>query len=472
MKYLIFILSVFAVLAMACEPEEEKLTFDSSASLRFSTDTVLFDTVFTSQQSITKRLRVYNDNEKAVNISDINIANGTSSSYKVYVNGKAATQFEDITLFGKDSLLILVEVTIDPMDENLPFIVTDELRFNTNGNLQDIKLVAWGQDAVFLNGEVLACNTTWTADRPYVIFNSVLVDSLCNLTVEAGAKIYSHKGSFILVEGTLEVRGTAEERVAITNDRFDATFENAPGQWGGIIFLQGSKDNIIEYADIRNAEFGVYLGTPDDDKSYDLIIGNSRIENMGGSETFMGNIINVTPGYGILSVSSDLYAYNTLVNNCAINVVGNYAGGNYRYENCTFVNFSFDFFREDPAVVLADNIQLGDNSVLVDDLQVNMINTIIWGSLRDELTISGTGQTQFDVNISHSLLKTTDQQLNTASNILNEDPEFVATRLYDYQLDTLSPAKDAGRFINLNTDLEGNMRDSLPDLGAFERIEN
>jgi len=471
MRYFLFLIAIIAI-GISCTPDQEKLTFDQSASLRFSSDSIKFDTLFTSVGSITKRLRVYNDSENAVEISDISLTGGSDSPYTIYVNGQGGSGFEKVKLFGEDSLLVLVEVTIDPADSDLPFLVTDEINFQTNGNLQEIKLVSWGQDAVFLNGEVLECNTTWTADRPYVITNSVLVDSLCNLTVEPGAKIYSHNGSFIFVEGTISVDGRSDNRVTFRNDRFDEGFEDAPGQWGGIIFLQGSKDNRIEFADIRNAEFGVYLGTPDDNEDYDLVIGNTRIENMGGTETFAGNIINLLPGYGILAVTSDLYVYNTLVNNCAINTVANLAGGNYRYENCTFANFSFDFFREDPVMVLSDNIQLGDNTLLVDNLKTTITNTIIWGSQTDELLVSNTGETQFSIEISHSLLRTSDSQWNVNNNILNDDPEFAGPRDYDYALDTLSPAKDAGVDIGLLEDLEGKVRDSQPDIGALERIEN
>jgi len=472
MSRLLLTAMVVTLLGIACTPEEEKLTFDSSATLRLSTDSVLFDTLFTSKQSITKRFRVYNDNDKAVNVSSIALANGSSSQYKVFVNGRADTEFNDVKLLGQDSLLVLVEVTIDPMDQNLPFLVTDQLIFDTNDNIQDVDLVAWGQDAVFLNGEVLACNTTWTNERPYVIFNSVLVDSLCNLTVEPGTQIYSHKGSFIFIEGTIDAQGTAEERVLFSNDRFDEGFEDAPGQWGGLIFLPGSNNNTIDHTDIRNAEFGIYLGTPDDNDDYDLVLSNSRIENIGGNETFTGNIINVAPGYGLLAISSDLYAYNTVVNNCEVNTVGNYAGGNYKYEHCTFGNFTFDFFRQDPSVVFADNLALGNNSLLVEDLSVEMTNSIIWGSLSDELLTSNAGGAQFNVSIDHSLLRTRDDQWSGNNNIINENPRFIDPRGYNYALDTLSPAKDAGINIGILNDLDGNSRDSKPDLGAFERIEN
>jgi len=456
---------------MACEPEQEQLTFDSSVALRLSTDTVLFDTLFTSQRSITKRFRVYNDNENAVNITSIEIDGGTQSAYKIFINGRKGASFENITLLGEDSLLVLVEATIDPMDENTPFIVEDQLRFLTNGNDQEIKLVAWGQDAVFLNGEILACNTTWTAERPYVIFNSVLVDSLCNLNVEAGAKIYSHKGSFLLVQGSIEVQGIADNKVLFSNDRFDEGFENAPGQWGGIIFLEGSGENSIIHADIRNAEFGIYLGTPDVDETPDLILGNVRIENIGGSELFTGNIINAQPGYGILAISSDLYAFNTIINNCEINTVGNFAGGNYRYEHCTFANFSFDFFRNNPSVVFANNLLLDDENALVSDLNVSVTNSIIWGSLNEEIILSASGEASFTVDLSNSILRS-QLDLVENNNILNSDPLFVNPVIYNYALDTLSPAIDMGLEIGITQDYKGNPRDDNPDIGAFERKEN
>jgi len=467
----LLILSVLpCFLFIACEPEQEKITFDSGASLRLSADTILFDTLFTSQRSITKRFRVYNDNKNAVNISSIDIDGGTQSAFKIFVNGFKGSSFEDVTLLGEDSLLVLVEATIDPMDEDTPFIVEDQITFVTNENVQNVKLVAWGQDAVFLNGEILDCSATWTADRPYVIFNSVLVDSLCNLNVEAGARIYSHNGSFLLVQGSIDVMGTADEKVLFSNDRFDEGFVNAPGQWGGIIFLEGSNDNYIVHADIRNAEFGVYLGTPDDDNIPDLTLGNVRIENIGGSELFAGNIINAQPGYGILAISSDLYAYNTIINNCAINTVGNFAGGNYRYEHCTFANFSFDFFRNDPSVVFADNLQLENESLLVSDLNLEMTNSIIWGSLNEEVVLGSSGEAGFNLNITNSIIRT--QQEINGENINNTDPLFVNPREYNYSLDTLSPAKDSGVDLGIIEDYEGKDRDAQPDLGALERKEN
>ncbi|MEX2336860.1 MAG: right-handed parallel beta-helix repeat-containing protein [Fulvivirga sp.] len=470
----ILVVSAFFLSFLACKPEQEKLTYDSGAKLRFSTDTIFFDTVFTQVnteiRNITRRLKVYNDSKNAVDIQSISLKQ-PNSPYIIYVNGRPSTNFHDTRLLGNDSLLILIEVTIDPMDENLPFIVADEISFITNDNEQDVKLVAWGQDANFLKDSILACNASWTNERPYVIFNSVLIDTLCTLTIEAGTKIYSHNGSYIFVKGTIAVQGTAENRVVFRNDRLD--FKDVPGQWGGIIFLPGSKNNSIHYTDIRNAETGIYLGTPDDDVQADLLVANTTIENMGGNTNLPvrgGGL--VLPGYGILAVTSDLHMYNSLINNCAINTVGNYAGGNYRYEHCTFASYSFDFFREDPSVVFSDNLFIGDDELLVNDLHVALINTIIWGDQKDEIMLSNGGEANFSLEMSHNLFRSTLTALNNSGNILNEDPKFIKAREYNYRLDTLSPGKDKGFDIGLNIDHDGRERDSKPDIGAFERIEN
>ena len=302
------------------------------------------------------------------------------------------------------------------------------------------------------------CNTVWTNEKPYVIFNSILVDSLCRLTIEEGSQIFSHNRSFIFVQGTLLVEGTVDKPVIFRNDRLDEDFEHAPGQWGGMIFLEGSKDNRIDHARIRNAELGIRLGTPDNDTIPDLIISNSIIENMSNT--------------GVLAFTSDLYAYNLLVDNCAINVIGNFAGGNYRYEHCTFANFSFNFFREDPAVVFSDNLVLADNTVLTAPLEVVLTNSIIWGNLADELVLSDGGGSGFIFSVSNNILRTTLEELDLNENQLNEDPMFVDPQMFDYRLDTLSPAKDAGRMLSILNDLDGNPRDNNPDIGAYERIEN
>ena len=119
MKYLLFLVAL-GFLVWTCVPEDEIITSSPDQALTFSTDTVLFAT----QGSTIKRLLVFNPNKNAVLIDNISLAT-TSSLYTIDVDGVEGKSFEDQFLLGNDSLLILVEVLIDPNQENLPFLVKD-----------------------------------------------------------------------------------------------------------------------------------------------------------------------------------------------------------------------------------------------------------------------------------------------------------------------------------------------------------
>jgi len=440
-----------------CTPDEEIIDFDYANGLAFSLDTVLFDTVFTGVGSTTRRLKAYNPNQKALKISSIKIGRGESSSFRILVNGTEPNQSEELLILGKDSVLILVEVLLDPQDRNTPFLVKDSILFETNGVLQDVKLIAWGQDANYLGNEILPCNAIWTNERPYVIYSSILVDTLCQLTIEKGTRIFGSKDAFIYAKGRILAEGTAEERIIFRNERLDPAYENIPGQWGGIFLLDGSHDNSMDFTVIRNAEFGIRLGSPDQDTIPDIIIKNSIIENMKNS--------------GILAFTSDLYAENVLVNNCIELNVGNIGGGNYTYRHCTFANYGVNFIRETPSFYISDNILKEDNSLIIEDIHVTLQNSIIDGNMEDELffNLDGGANTFFAFN--NTMLKTTLSELDTLGNILNENPKFIEPGRYNYRLDTLSPAKDKGALLGVGFDLDGNPRDEFPDLGAYERIE-
>jgi len=455
-QYFIYVLIAIIAFAGACEQEADQFTTESSAKLRFSADSVNFDTLFTSVGSVTKRFWVYNDLENAVDISTVKLRN-SQSSFSIILNGQSQSTFENVPILGRDSIQVLVTVNIDPKNQNLPFLVDDYLDFTTNGNLQFVNLVAWGQDAHFIEKSVLTCNQVWTNERPYVLLDSVFVEQGCKLIINSGTRIYANVNTSIVIAGTLEASGTFNERILITNSRLDKNYINAPGQWGGILFAETSTNNFINCTDIRNAVNGIWLGTPDNDIDPDLILSNSKIENMSG--------------IGLAAFTSDLYAYNTLVNNCGQFAVANLAGGNYKYEHCTFANFSFDFFRNEPAVVFSDNLPISDTEILTDALSVEMTNSIIWGSLENEVLLSNAGGQIFDLVFTNNIFKTSDPSIQTVSNIINEDPKFINPKNYEYRLDTLSTAKDAGITLSITEDLEGNLRDAMPDIGAYERVE-
>jgi len=442
----------------SCQPSEETLDPDYSGGLRFSTDTVLFDTVFSSQGSITKRFKVYNPSENAIDIQSIRLGRGSGSPYTLIFNGREAPEIDDFRMLGNDSVVVLVKVTIDPMDKDLPFLVKDSIEFQTYQQHQNVKLISWGQDANFIGDSILSCSATWTNERPYVLFNSVLVDSLCTLTIKKGARIFASPGVFIYVKGTLQALGSASERIVFRNERLDARYQDVPGQWGGIILLEGSKANRLSYTTIRNAQTGLRVGTPDEDTIADVRLNNTIIENMSQS--------------GILAFTSDIEAENTLINNCREFVVANLAGGNYLYRHCTFANFSFDFSRDNPAMVISDNIVLQNDQSIIEDVSFELYNSILYGSLEDELSLNNDGNARLEIFIAGSLLKTTITELDINANILNEDPKFANPFNFDYHLDTLSPAIDNGLDSEIAIDLDSTKRDETNDVGAYEFVTN
>jgi len=437
---------------VTCQLQKERFSSDTSIQLRFSADSLVFDTLFTDNISISKRLKIYNDDKNGVVIKKIELSQ-PDSPFRLTINGKEGTSFNDVQLLGKDSSLILVKAFINSRDQDLPFIVEDKIHFLTNGNKQDVFLFSWGQDANYVSDSILSCSTTWTAARPYVIFNSMLVDSLCTLKIEPGTRIFSHHGSTIYIKGRLQVNGTASERVVFTNDRFDPAFVNTPGQWEGVNFLPGSKGNSISFATIKNATYGIWLGTPDEDSLADLTVSQTVIENSASS--------------GVIAFSSDLTMVNCLIANAGDFVVAGLAGGNYQLLHCTLVNAG-TLISQQPTAGFNDQLQLSDGTFIGEDLLVRIKNSIIWGPSSDELLISSSSQYVVGTDLFYNLIKSSVDSLTANMNILNEDPLFISADSSQFSLDVLSPAIDAGIDLGVKRDLLDSLRIPPPDLGAYE----
>ncbi|WP_299706484.1 choice-of-anchor Q domain-containing protein [uncultured Pontibacter sp.] len=453
MKYLLAILPLLCLLSMVgCEPKDEVITTDPDAVLRFSADTVLFDTVFVTQGSVTRRLKVYNTNQKAVRISSINLAGANASPYKLIINGVESPVVNDLELRGQDSLYILVSVNVNPADQNLPFLVADSILFHTNGSQQNVKLVAYGQDAVFHRKSVLG-TTKWAAGKPHVLLDTVLVREGATLTIEKGAQVFASNKAVLLVNGTLRVEGTPEERVRFSGLRREPAYVNAPGQWEGIRILTRSENNVIRYADIRNTMYGLRIGNPGK--------GGTLLEGCAIQYAFLD---------GIVAFTSDVKVVNTLIHNCGQYGFGGLGGGNYEVLYSTIVNYSNQLQRETPAFVITDYIP--GTEIKNQPTQLRLVNSIVYSdgsSYKNEVLLDGSIQAE----IAHNILRTEAYKntLDVNSNLLNVDPKFKEVRKQNFSLDTLSPASGAATPLQgINKDLRGiNRSTTKPDIGAFER---
>jgi hypothetical protein len=176
--------------------------------------------------------------------------------------------------------------------------------------------------------------------------------------------------------------------------------------------------------------------------------------------------------------------------NCQVSNSGAYTlalegGGSYDFRHCTFGSYFPFSVRKYPMVYISNYIYDSTGTYVATDLAKAFFgNCVIYGSQSEELEISKKSEAQFNLDFSHSLLRThyNDSLTNwfTACEF-NKEPEFIDAYRNNFQLDTLSPAKDIGSrdiitssVFNLAYDLKGISRlmDAAPDAGAFERKEN
>ncbi|HKL72194.1 MAG TPA: hypothetical protein VJ855_06015 [Marinilabiliaceae bacterium] len=483
MMRLIKIGIVLLVIAASFGCERDYMFRGGTDGIKFSSDTVMFDTIFTSIGSATRHFRVYNPYSADMIIDRIQLMGGDDSKFRINVDGRAEYEVNDVELRSGDSLFVFVEVRIDPgLDANTPFVVTDSITFYTKERFQTVKLIAYGQDVVILRDTILK-TTRFTKDKPYLIYDRVEVDSLEKLTIEAGSRLHFYKDAFLNVRpgATLEVLGTKEEPVLFAGSRLESWYADIPGQWGYIYLMPGSKNNSFNYANIRNATIGLVLDSVGLD-SDPVIISNTRIEHSSKQ--------------GLLAQSSSILSWNSLFADSGSASVALMGGGNYNFFHCTIANYFTWKVRGVPAVVLSNFFE-GKNGIKEPrDLQAaNFKNCIIYGQASDELALyfyegevdSDSEEEQIppadNYKFDHVLLRSQlDDNILTDKKhfndvIVNKSPFFMNYKNYDYSLDTLSVAQKAGSKSFAQEypfDYDGNNRlldGKQPDLGFLERVE-
>ena len=463
----IWIIPGVIILLFSCE--KERFFTGDSGSLTFSCDTVMFDTVFTTIGSTTMHFQVINPYIKALKISEIYLAGRENSNFRLNIDGVKALRLENVELPAGDSLYIFVEVTVDPQNQNSPLVVKDSVVFITNGNFQDIDLVAWGQDVHLINGEITQTQT-WINDKPYLVYNSMLIDSMQKLTLNPGVRVHFHRNSTMYIMGSLEINGTVEEPVIFQGDRLESEYAEIPGQWGGLYFLNGSVGNIIEYLEIRNGTTGLHLGNFYSEKEPpDLIISNSIITQMNFA--------------GISAINAKIDASNCVIANCGFYGIALTTGGEYEFNHCTVSNNWKYFNRSTPTVIITNYYYLNDTAIFTGELKkATFGNCIIYGDLETEI-----GFDKMDVGIlnyyfDHCMIKVNTSEVDVSDPIrynnvfINNAPGFVAVDSMNFQLDSNAFVLDKGSQeigMRFPIDILGNSRinDQGPDIGAYERSD-
>ncbi|GAB6393942.1 MAG: hypothetical protein MdMp024_0254 [Bacteroidales bacterium] len=396
---------------IACEEAGDSFSRNPNHTLSFSVDTLSFDTVFTAVGSATRQFMIYNRNNKdALKIESVRLASGGTSGFRFNIDGRNGNSFSDILILNKDSMYVFVEVTVDPTGNNLPLWIEDYLEFVVHGAKQSVLLRACGQDVHLLkNGTAIAQDTLWTADRPYLIYDSITVEKGYTLTIEKGATLYMHDKAKWIINGTLRAEGTLEAPITFRGDRLDdlltdVPYDRIPNQWDGIYYGAESFDNIMDHTIVRNGRSGLCFSESVAHRSK-IIIRSSQIVNMEESV--------------LRAVNCNIEAANTEFANAAGQVIS-LAGGVYRFVHCTVANyFVFSPGRSgSPALTLANyTLPAGQEKTAMPLEEAVFDNCIIDGSFSEgsetlggEITIDRLDGVDLNFLFNHCAVKTKEIQ--------------------------------------------------------------
>jgi len=484
MNKIIFIIISFLIVSFSFSCRKDTVETSSNASLSLSTDTIMFDTVFTTIGSITKRFKVYNRNSNKLVISNISLTNGANSQFRINVDGVAGYTHNNVEINGNDSLFIFVEVTVDPNSILSPFVVEEQINFSTNGNNQKVELVAWGQNAHYftpknfvsglpnyscLDGDCgnnnAPVNTTWVNDKPYVIYGYLVVDSMDVLNIDPGVSVHLHNNSGLWVykDGNIQVNGTLAEPVTFQGTRLDFDWQDITGQWDRIWINEGNVDNVMNYAIIKNAFIGLQVEPLPFDASAatstnKLILNNCVIQNSSAVNMLATNykidIIN--------SIFSKAGQYSLLLR----------GGGEYQFYHTTIANYWNESVRETPAVLIQNYYTDINGATQVGNMNAcNFYNSIIDGDLGVEFETSIIAPGTLNFKFEHATLKTANSigGANYVNVIQSPSNLFVDFSTDDYHLSAGSAAIDTGVLLpSVPLDYDGVSRGNPSDLGAYE----
>ena len=481
-------------LMLGCR-KDEVFTDDPGARLDISVDTVLYDTIFTTVGSVTKRFTVHNRNTNAVRV-DIALEGGSPSPFRINVDGASGLSFSDVEILGEDSLYIFVEATLDANNANNPLVIEDRILFNTNGNAQQVLLVAWGQDAHFFYpdrsipgfprfsliagednmGNPICETITWPNDKPYVIYGYGVVDSCSTLIIEAGVNVYLHgsSGLWVYRYGRIQANGTTSQPIVFQGDRLEPAYQDLPGQWDRIWINEGpnGQDNVFTNVEVRNSLIGIQA------QAWPLIANQTTSEN----KLVLNNVaIRNASAAGILSENYRIESNNLLIADCGQYCMALTGGGEYFFNHSTVANHWGYDIRTEPAFILTNSYRDVFGVVQVRDVvNSSFRNGIITGNNTNEflLELNTTGNLQFQFD--HFLLRT-DQ--NTSDPVFfpdqntiwkNQAPAFVSISDQDLHLtgsDAAARDRGIGSTPEAVFDLDGVLRgDGFPDLGCYEFV--
>ncbi len=486
--YGVILFTVLSFLLPACDGLDDNYSTNTSHRLNFSVDTLSFDTIFSSIGSTTRQFMIYNKNSEPLNIERIELASTGQTGFRMNVDGRKGERFENVGIQGKDSMYVFVEVTVDPNGTNQPLLIQDSVLFTFNGNQQRVLLEAYGQDVnLYKQGVEFSEDILLSADRPYLIYNQMVIAPDVTVNIAEGATFYMHDKANIIVRGTMVAKGSRKQPITFRGDRLDKIIEDlpydrAPAQWGGIFFEPNSYNNEMDWVNVRNGKTGITCLTANPETPK-LSLTNSLVTNMDG------NVLTAR--------NCDIKVINTELSNARDTLVV-LKGGKYSFTHSTLANYMTMYTRIDSTYTLHFSNILTKGVYL--PISAGFDNCIIDGNhaaretlddLKGEIMIERSEVVSFDYYFNHCVLKTLEKDNpNYTDVILVPEPTRNIYKMfrmtggrenqyaYDFQLDADTivgvGAADPEIAALYPFDLRGFSRTvspKAPTIGAYEFVE-
>ena len=465
MNKLFFFLVFLATISLfSCK--KDRFYSGTNDVLTFSQDTLTFDTVFTTVGSITRYFKVENPLKEAIKIDEIRLAGLPGTQFRINVDGVPGNAIYDVEIPAQDYIYIFAEVTVDPNQQNNPFVLLDEIQYFYNGHQQNSYLRAWGQNAYFHYGEIIEGDSIWQNDKPHVVvrtgdFPGVWVEAFGSLTIQAGCRVYFNQNSGIFSDGpvTIGSPGCADS-VILQTDRIEdlpngLEFESTPGLWLGVVLRSGAVGEFHNVV-IKNASYGIAgRWIFDDFTSFNT--GNQASINMDKV------LIQYSSVSSLFCLNAKVTASNCIFDDANNNLVTLAMGGDYTFTNCTFNGTG-----QGEALALSNFASNGNQGAYGDLSNAHFINCIIYGGKSDELLLNNEASASFEYLFENCLLRTT-FSIDTVTYvdcIKNQSPSYDNSADYAFSLSANSPCIGAGKSNLLSEDYYCQAHNNPFDIGA------
>lgn len=439
---------IHCTLFTACS-DNDSFTTSPTATLAFSTDSVIMDTVFSTVGSRTYDFWVYNRSRDGLRLSSVRLRQGNQTGFRVNVDGSyldntLGSVVTDLEVRKDDSIRVFVELTAPFNQQPDPQMIEDDLVFLLESGVeQRVALRGWAWDAELLTDVRVSSDMLIESQKPIVIYGGLRVDSAATLTIH-NTTLYFHDQAGIDVYGTLIADGAT-----LRGDRLDHMFDYLPydrvsGQWRGVTIHSSSYNNQIIGSEIRNACDGLVCDSaaffgPDVQRLY---MERTTIHNCKGA---------------------GLLAYNSYVglSRCQLtNTLGDclcIIGGAAVVDRCTLAQF-YPLSADRGAALRFANFS-GDYAYPLEAMQMTgsivtgYADDVVMGEARDDDSI-----TSFNYYFENSLLRTPaveddslrfvnirwetpDDSIQGKQHFLTIDEDNL---IYDFHLDSLSTARGLG----------------------------